>query len=111
MSNLSTNTNFEVTTISPENLAKRWDIDPSTVYKYVNTGILRRVSKIGAVRILISDVEELEDDSSGRNKSFRERKLERALSEKDKEIQVLKDAIARIQLVSIEAVYLMEKVE
>lgn len=45
MSNLSTNTNFEVTTISPENLAKRWDIDPSTVYKSIDTRSLESKPK------------------------------------------------------------------
>lgn len=106
MSNLS----VEVTTISPENLAKRWNIDATTVYKYVNTGILRRVDKIGAVRILLSDVEELES-SSDTGKSFKERKLERKLQEKEKEIEVLKAIIAKFQLVNAEAVYIMTKQE
>ena len=106
MSNLS----IEVTTISPENLAKRWNIDATTVYKYVNSGILRRVNKIGAVRVLLSDVEELES-SSDKSKSFKERKLERKLEEKDKEIEVLKGVIAKFELVNAEAVYLMTKQE
>lgn len=114
MSNSSNITNqdryLDTIAISPENLAKRWQIDNTTVYKYVNSGILRRVDKIGAVRILLSDVEELEN-SGEKSKSFRERKLERKLEEKDKEIEKLKGILAKFQLVNAEAVYLMTKQE
>jgi hypothetical protein len=104
------NLSIEVTTISPESLAKRWNIDATTVYKYVNSGILRRVDKIGAVRVLLSDVEELES-SGDKSKSFKERKLERRLEEKEREIEVLKGVIAKFQLVNAEAVYLMTNQE
>ncbi|QLY77835.1 helix-turn-helix domain-containing protein [Clostridium intestinale] len=104
------------TAIKPKEVAERWDIEQSTVYKLVKEGILRTVSGIGAVRILLEDIEYHEANMSENTKdylkkaaSYSERKKDKKINELEEELQRLKSEFAQIHSITTSTIFRLKE--
>jgi predicted site-specific integrase-resolvase len=105
---------MEITAITPKQLAERWQISIAKVYEDNNAGKLPQIPN-NKNRFSLEAIEQMEREAIFERCSLKtplERKLRKELDEKnillskcDETIKELQGVIARIQALSIQAIY------
>jgi len=84
--------------ISRETLAKRWEITTRTVINYEQEGLLTRNPNVPVPRYNLEEIMRLEGTELNPLSPIERRRLERAIEERDKKIELLENKINKIQL-------------
>lgn len=95
--------------LTKKDLAKRWQISTATIDRYIQDKILVPVKGITVIRFNPQHIRELEGTKLEKFSPVERRKLERELEDLKRENEILKGAIARIQSITSESMYLMSK--
>jgi hypothetical protein len=109
--------NEKITVLTPNQLAKRWQVSTAKIYEDNNTGKLPRLPN-NRTRFPLAAIEEMERGSFDKNdiKTHIERRLRRENEDlnkiielKNEEISRLMEAIAKINAFTTEFIYVKKK--
>lgn len=95
--------------ISRETLAKRWDLDSRTIYKYEKDGIITRNPNIPAPRYSLEEIVNIENFNKNPMSIYERRKLINEINQLKREKEELIKFILKISSFGVEGLSILEK--
>lgn len=95
--------------ISREKLAKRWDLDTSTIYRYEKDGIITRNPNIPAPRYSLEEITGIEEFNKNPMSPYEKRKLLNEINNLKNENNELINLILKFSSLGVEGLNILEK--